>query len=92
MRALRPDWSLENIKTKIKQLRRGAPDQSRPLKQRRTSEVLAEIYSAVRDRDAAADSERAPLAQLTGHVALNAVVGAAEDLQGKPLDKTELLP
>ena len=27
MRALRPDWSVESIKTKIKQLRRGAPDQ-----------------------------------------------------------------
>ena len=36
MRALRPDWSLESIKTKIKQLRLGAPDQSRPLKRRRT--------------------------------------------------------
>ena len=40
MRALRSDWSLESIKTKIKQLRRGAPDQSRPLKRRRTTEVL----------------------------------------------------
>ena len=47
MRALRPDWSLESINTKIKQLRRGAPDQSRPLKRRRTSEVLAEIERAV---------------------------------------------
>ena len=43
MRAMRPDWSLESIKTKLKQLRRGAPDESRPLKRRRTSEVLAEI-------------------------------------------------
>ena len=25
MRAMRPDWSLESIKTKLKQLRRGAP-------------------------------------------------------------------
>ena len=42
MCAMRPDWSLESIKTKLKQLRRGAPDESRPLKRRRTSEVLAE--------------------------------------------------
>ena len=47
MRALRPDWSLESIKTKIKHLRRGAPDESRPLKRRRTTEVLAEIEVAV---------------------------------------------
>ena len=31
MRAMRPDWSLESIRTKIMQLRRGAPDQPRPL-------------------------------------------------------------
>ena len=43
MRAMRPDWSLESIKTKLKQLCRGTPDESRPLKRRRTSEVLAEI-------------------------------------------------
>ena len=36
MRALRPDWSLESIKTKLKQLRRGAPDESRPLKRAQT--------------------------------------------------------
>ena len=47
MRAMRPDWSLESVKTKLKQLRRGAPDESRPLKRRRTSEVLAEIETAV---------------------------------------------
>ena len=47
MRAMRPDWSLESIKTKLKQLRRGAPDESRPLKRRRRSEVLAEIEAAV---------------------------------------------
>ena len=35
MRAMRPDWSLESIKSKLKQLRRGAPDESRPLKRRR---------------------------------------------------------
>ena len=55
------DWavqerSLESIKTKLKHL----PDESRPLKRRRTREVLA-----VSIRDAAADSESA---QLTGHV------------------------
>ena len=47
MRALRPDWSLESIKTQIKQLRRGAPDQSRPLKRRQTSEVQVEIETVV---------------------------------------------
>ena len=47
MREMRPDWSLESTKTKLKQLRRGAPDESRPLKRRRTSEVLAEIEVAV---------------------------------------------
>ena len=47
MRAMRPDWSLESIKTKLKQLRRGAPDESRPLKRRQTSEVLAEVDTAV---------------------------------------------
>ena len=68
MRAMRSDWSLESIKTKLKHLRRGAPDESRPLKRRRTSEVLAG-----RDRDAAADSACAPSAQLTGHVAPDVV-------------------
>ena len=43
MRPVRPDWSLESIKTKLKQLRRDASDESRPLKRLRTSEVLAEI-------------------------------------------------
>ena len=47
MRAMRPGWSLESIKKKLKQVRRGAPDQPRPLKRRRTSEVLAEIETAV---------------------------------------------
>ena len=46
---MRPDWSLESIKTKLKQLRRGAPDESRSLKRRRTSEVLAEIETAVNE-------------------------------------------
>ena len=75
MRAMRPDWSLESIKSKLKQLRRGAPDESRPLK-RRQSEVVGRDRNG-RERDAAADSERAPSAQLTGHVALNAVARAA---------------
>ena len=47
IRALRPDWSLDSNKTKIKQLRRGAPDWSRQLKRRRTSEVVAETETAV---------------------------------------------
>ena len=47
MRAMRPESSLESIKTKINQVRRGAPDQSRPLKRRRKTEVLAEIETAV---------------------------------------------
>ena len=47
MRAMRPDGSPESIKTKLKQLRRGAPNESRPLKRQRTSEVLAEIETAV---------------------------------------------
>ena len=47
MGALRPDWSLESLKKKIKQLRRGAPDESRPLKRWRPSELLAEIDVAV---------------------------------------------
>ena len=51
MRALRP----ESINTKIKHLRRGAPDESRPLKRPRTTEVLAEIEGG-RDRDAGACS------------------------------------
>ena len=44
---MRPDWSLESIKTKLKQMRGGAPDKSCLLKRRRTSEVLAEIETAV---------------------------------------------
>ena len=50
MCAMRPDWSLESIKTKLEQLRRDAPDESRPLKRRRTREVLAEIETAVNER------------------------------------------
>ena len=69
MRAMRPDWSLESIKTKLKQLRRGAPSQSCPLKRRRTSEVLAEIETAV------TETPRQTLR--TGHVALRAVAGVA---------------
>ena len=49
MPAMRSDWPLESTKMKIKQLRRGAPEQSRPLKQRRTSEVLAETETAVNE-------------------------------------------
>ena len=49
MLAMRSDWSLESTKTKSKQLRRGAPYQPRPLKRRRTSEVLAEIETAVNE-------------------------------------------
>ena len=49
MHAMRPDWSLESIKTKLKQPRRGAPDESRPQKRRRTSEVLAEIETDVNE-------------------------------------------
>ena len=59
-----------------------------------------------RDRDTAADSEHAPSAQLTGHVAPNAVAGAArrspsavlqarpcaEIDNGEPLGKVEILP
>ena len=37
----------ESIKTKIKQLRRGAPDQSLPPMRQRTTEVVAEIGTAV---------------------------------------------
>ena len=48
MQAMRPDKSLESIKTKIKQLRRGASDESRPLKRQRTSGVLAGIEQAAR--------------------------------------------
>ena len=44
---MRSDWSLESIKTKVKQLRRGAPDQSRLLKRHQTTDVLAEIRTAV---------------------------------------------
>ena len=47
--AMRPDWSFASIKTKLKQLRAGAPDLSRPLKGRRISEVLAEIDTAVKE-------------------------------------------
>ena len=47
MLAMRSDLSLESIKTKIKQLHRGAPDQPSPLKRRRTTEVLAEIETAM---------------------------------------------
>ena len=85
MRAMRSDWSLESIKTKLKHLRRGAPDESRPLKRR---------------RDAAADSERAPSAKFAGHVALDVVVRPARRspsavIQARPcitLGKIELLP
>ena len=47
MRSMRPDWSLASIKKKLEQLRRGAPDESRPLRKRRTSDDLAEITTAV---------------------------------------------
>ena len=77
MRAMRPDWSLESIKTKLlKQLRRDAPDESRPLRRRRTSEVLADIETAVTETPRP-DIGHDPPAQLTGHVALHAVAGVA---------------
>ena len=63
MRAMRPDWSFASIKTKLRQLRRGAPEESRPLKRR--------------ERDAAAESERAPSAKLGGNVALDVVASSA---------------
>ena len=47
MRAMRRDWSLDSIKTKLKQLCRGAQDESRPLMWQWTSEDLAEIEVAV---------------------------------------------
>ena len=65
MRAVRSDWLLESIKTKIKQLRRGAADQSRPLKRRRTSEVSAEIETAV------TETARQTLSVLHVHSSLN---------------------
>ena len=55
MRALRPDRSLESIKTKIKQLRRGAPDQPRPLSGGERRKCWTRL--------------RAPSTQVTGHVA-----------------------
>ena len=67
MRAMRPDWSLESIKTKIKQQCRGAPDQPRPLKRRRTTQVLAENETAVTETP----RQRALPTQLTGRVALD---------------------
>ena len=39
MQSQRPEWSLDSSKSKLKQLRRGAPEQSRPLKRRRTIDV-----------------------------------------------------
>ena len=50
MRAVRPDWSLARITKKLTQLRRRAPDKSRPLKRRRTSEVVPEIETAVNEK------------------------------------------
>ena len=97
--------SLESIKTKIEQLRRGAPDQSRPLIRRRTSKVLAEIETAV------TETPRQTLSvlrrqKLTGNVALNVVAGVARRSpstvleprpcatidNGEPLGTVELLP
>ena len=56
MRAVRADWSLESITTKIKQLRRGAPDQLRP---------LAEIETAV------TETSRQTLSVLRRHISLD---------------------
>ena len=72
-------WPLESIKTKLKQLRCGAPNESRPLKRRRTTAVWAEIEAAVNETPAG--SEHAPSAQLTGHVALDVVAVLHDDLQ-----------
>ena len=82
MRALRPDWSLESINTKIKRLRRGAPDQPRPLERRRTTEVVAEIETA------ATETPRQTLSMLRRHSSLDmsrATLWRAlhEDLQGR---------
>ena len=49
MRWIGPDWSMDSFKTKLQQLCRGAPEESRPLKKRRTTEVLAEIEPAVNE-------------------------------------------
>ena len=65
MRAMRPDWSLESIKSKLKQLRRGAPDKSRPMKRRRTSEFLAETEVAVNE------TPRQTLSMLRRHSSLD---------------------
>ena len=77
MRAMRSDRSVDSIKTKLKQLRRGTP------------KSFTSTERNGRKRDNAADSERAPSAQLTGHVALNAVADVAcrspiEVLQARP--------
>ena len=47
--AMNPDWSLARMKTKLEQLRQGGPDQSRLLKKRRTTELVAEIEKAVKE-------------------------------------------
>ena len=89
MRALRPDWSLECFKTKIKQLRRG------PLQRWRTTEVLAEIETAV------TETPRQTLSVLRQHSSLDmsratlwsAVLQArpcATIDSGEPLGKIEL--
>ena len=99
MRALRPDWSLESIKTKIKQQRRGAPDESRPLKWRRTSEVLAEIEMAVTEtpRQTSSVLRRHTLdvvarsARRSPSAVLQARPCDAID-SGEPLGTVELLP
>ena len=75
MRVVRSDWSLASIDTKLKQLRRGAPDQSLPLTRRRTSEVVADTETAVNEGPRT-DFEFA-LEQLTDTVTLNAVAGVA---------------
>ena len=53
MHAQRPDWSLECITSKLKQVRRVASDQSRPVQRRRTCEVVAEIGTAVNEQQSA---------------------------------------
>ena len=102
MRAMRPDWSLESIKTKMNQLRRGASDESRPLKRRRTTEVLVEIETAVTEtprqtlsvhrRHSSLDMSRSTLWRAVARRSPSAVLQArpcAEFDGEKPLGKIE---
>ena len=79
--ALRPDRS--SIKMKPKQLRRGAPDQSRPLERRRTSEVLAEVETAV------TETPRQTLSVLRRH---NSLDMSRAVLQARPCATIDSMP